>query len=119
MQHIKIFAVQDILQVLTVLILLHHFINAQNVFPADPSIQIGDFLQTGDFAVLMLLTFFLSLALDAAGLLPFSPIGILMPGIIAREFDRQGFRDSLLAMAVTTGLTALALLLVGGALAGL
>ena len=70
------------------------------------------------FAVLMLLTFFLSLALDAAGL-PFSPIGILMPGIIAREFDRQGFRDSLLAMAVTTGLTALALLLVGGALAGL
>ena len=71
------------------------------------------------FAVLMLLTFFLSLALDAAGLLPFSPIGILMPGIIAREFDRQGFRDSLLAMAVTTGLTALALLLVGGALAGL
>lgn len=69
------------------------------------------------FAVLMLLTFFLSLALDAAGLLPFSPIGILMPGIIAREFDRQGFRDSLLAMAVTTGLTALALLLVGGALA--
>ena len=73
----------------------------------------------GRFAVLMLLTFFLSLALDAAGLLPFSPIGILMPGIIAREFDRQGFRDSLLAMAVTTGLTALALLLVGGALAGL
>ena len=61
----------------------------------------------------------MDLALDAAGLLPFSPIGILMPGIIAREFDRQGFRDSLLAMAVTTGLTALALLLVGGALAGL
>ena len=76
-------------------------------------------LYGGRFAVLMLLTFFLSLALDAAGLLPFSPIGILMPGIIAREFDRQGFRDSLLAMAVTTGLTALALLLVGGALAGL
>ena len=45
--------------------------------------------------------------------------GSMMPGIIAREFDRQGFRDSLLAMAVTTGLTALALLLVGGALAGL
>lgn len=71
------------------------------------------------FALLLVLTFLLSAALDALGLLPASVIGIIMPGLIAREFDRQGFPDTLLAMAVTTGLTALALLALGHGLSGL
>ena len=71
------------------------------------------------FTLLLVLTFLLSTALDALGLLPASVIGIIMPGLIAREFDRQGFSDTLLAMAVTTGLTALALLALGRGLSGL
>lgn len=71
------------------------------------------------FALLLVLTFLISAALDALGLLPASVIGIIMPGLIAREFDRQGFPDTLLAMAVTTGLTALALLALGRGLSGL
>lgn len=57
------------------------------------------------FAIQMLLTFFLAELVDLSGFLPggVSVIGIVIPGIIAREFDRQGFRDTLLSMAVTTG----------------
>ena len=36
-------------------------------------------------------------------------IGVLIPGILAREFDRQGVADTLLAVTATTALlTALA-----------
>ena len=45
------------------------------------------------FAFLILLTFVLNCVLSAWRLLPFSVIGILMPGILAREIDRQGFFD--------------------------
>lgn len=71
------------------------------------------------FALLLLLTFFISIGLDRAGVLPVPVIGIVMPGLIAREFDRQGFRDTLLALVVTTAMTALALLALGGGLSGL
>lgn len=40
------------------------------------------------FAFLILLTFVLNCVLSAWRLLPFSVIGILMPGILAREIDR-------------------------------
>lgn len=70
------------------------------------------------FAFLILLTFALNWALSAAGLLPFSVIGVIMPGILAREIDRQGVKNALLAIAATTLLTALVLLAIGQKLPG-
>lgn len=60
---------------------------------------------------LLALTYFLDLALRTIGLVPggLSMIGVLIPGILAREFDRQGVADTLLAVTATTALlTALA-----------
>lgn len=73
------------------------------------------------FALLLVLTFFLGGLAGFTGLLPggISVIGVLIPGIIAREFDRQGFRDTLLSLAVTTGLVAALLLALGYPVAGL
>ena len=70
------------------------------------------------FAFLILLTFALNWALSAVGLLPFSVIGVIMPGILAREIDRQGVKNALLAIATTTLLTALVLLAIGQKLPG-
>lgn len=58
------------------------------------------------FAVLLMLTYFLDLALRTVGLTPseLSMIGVLIPGILAREFDRQGIVDTLLAVTATTAL---------------
>ena len=73
------------------------------------------------FAFLLVLTFFLSLLAQEISRFPSGGIviGTLIPGIIAREFDRQGFADTLLSLAVTTGLVAAILLVLGGSLAGL
>ena len=63
------------------------------------------------FAALLMLTYFLDLALRMVGLVPggLNMIGVLIPGILAREFDRQGVADTLLAVTATTALrTALA-----------
>ncbi len=67
------------------------------------------------FAALLLLSFFLCRLLEAVPLLSggFGVIGILIPGIIAREFDRQGFADTLLSLAVTTGILSALLLVLG------
>ena len=65
------------------------------------------------FAMLMLLTFFLSGAVGALGLTDVSVLGVILPGLIAREFDRQGFVNTLLSMLVTAGFTALILVLCG------
>lgn len=72
------------------------------------------------FAFLLVLTFFLSLLAQEISLFPSGGIviGTLIPGIIAREFDRQGFADTLLSLALTTGLVAAILLVLGGSLAG-
>ena len=58
------------------------------------------------FAVLLVLTYFLDLALRTIGLIPggLSMIGVLIPGILAREFDRQGIADTLFAVTATTAL---------------
>lgn len=67
------------------------------------------------FAMLILLSFLLSEGLRMANLLPsgVTVIGILIPGIIAREVDRQGFVDSLLSLCITTGILALLFMLLG------
>jgi len=65
------------------------------------------------FAVLILLTCLLGAAAKALGPVPVSTVGVILPGLIAREFDRQGFLTTLLSLAVTTGFTALCLLLLG------
>lgn len=58
------------------------------------------------FAVLLVLTYFLDLALRTVGVVSggLSMIGVLIPGILAREFDRQGVADTLLAVTATTAL---------------
>lgn len=73
------------------------------------------------FALLLVLAFALSLLADYLGLLPGGAdvIGIVIPGLIARELDRQGFADTLLSLAVTTGAVAAVLFLLGRAPAGL
>lgn len=73
------------------------------------------------FALLLLLTFALGYLGGTLGLLPggVSVIGVLIPGIIAREIDRQGVRDTLLSLTVTTALLAAALLALGYPVAGL
>lgn len=71
------------------------------------------------FTFLILASFFLTLAASAAGLLPFGIIGILVPGILAREMDRQGIPAALLSLAVTTLLTVLLVIAVGGSLPGI
>ena len=65
-------------------------------------IAIADFIWSTPVCLLILLTFVLNCVLSAWRLLPFSVIGILMPGILAREIDRQGFFDAFLAIATTT-----------------
>ena len=47
------------------------------------------------------------------GLLTQDPHGTLIPGIIAREIDRQGIRDALLAITAVTAATALLALAAG------
>lgn len=71
------------------------------------------------FAFLILVSFFLTLAAGKAGLLPFGVIGILVPGILAREMDRQGIGMTLLSLAVTTLLTALLVIAAGSSLPGI
>ena len=67
------------------------------------------------FVMLLLLTFLLDLLLGVCGLADggLRVIGVLIPGILAREFDRQGFGSTLLSLAVTTGVLTLVLLMIG------
>ena len=53
-QVLLIFPIHNILQILPILILFHDLIDFHQLFFADPSIQICDFFQTGNFAMLML-----------------------------------------------------------------
>ena len=54
------------------------------------------------FAVLVILSFFLDLAITRLGLLAYDPgiIGVLIPGIAAQEMEKQGIVKSLAALAV-------------------
>ncbi len=67
------------------------------------------------FAALVLLAYGLHALVTLTGVLPFRTdvIGCLVPGIIARDFDRQGVVKTLLSLAVVTALLALVLALAG------
>ena len=62
------------------------------------------------FALMLLLTFFFSWGTEALGF-SVPVIGFVLPGLLAREFDRQGFVNTGLSLAVTTGATFLCMLL--------
>jgi poly-gamma-glutamate biosynthesis protein PgsC/CapC len=63
------------------------------------------------FAVMILLAFGIDAAMMATRLFftPPSLIGVLVPGIIALEFDKQGVARSLLALSCTVGILCLLL----------
>jgi len=61
------------------------------------------------FAVLILLSFLINEVLVGGGILPYDPgmIGVLVPGIIANELEKQGVLKSLLSLAVVVGILVL------------
>lgn len=61
------------------------------------------------FAVLILLSFLLNASVTGVGILPYDPgmIGVLVPGIIANEVEKQGAVKSLLSLAVVVGILVL------------
>lgn len=61
------------------------------------------------FATMILLAFAVDTAVKGLGILPYDPgmIGVLVPGIMAHDFERQGFIPSMLALAVVLGALAL------------
>lgn len=66
-------------------------------------------------AMVLLLSFLLDFLANKTGLLPgtFRIIGVIVPGLLAREFDRQGVPYTLLALAATVLILALILMLTG------
>jgi len=67
------------------------------------------------FALLLLLAFGISTLLRWSGLVPYSVdvIGCVIPGIVAREMDRQGVAKTLLSLGVVTVVLVLILTLCG------
>lgn len=61
------------------------------------------------FAVMVLLSFAVDFLIGLLGILPTDPgmIGVLIPGIIAGEMEKQGVFKSLLSLAVVVGILAL------------
>lgn len=61
------------------------------------------------FAVLVLLAFAIDTAVSSLGLLPYDPglIGVLVPGIMVQEMEKQGLVKSLLSLAVVVGILVL------------
>lgn len=61
------------------------------------------------FTVLILLSFAVNLAVNTSGLLPYDPgmIGVLVPGILAQDMEKQGGLKSLLSMSVVVGILVL------------
>ena len=61
------------------------------------------------FAVLVLLAFAIDTAVSSLGLLPYDPglIGVLVPGIIANEVEKQGVVKSMLSLCVVVGILVL------------
>lgn len=61
------------------------------------------------FAVMILLSFAINLVIARSGVLAYDPgmIGVLVPGIVAQEMEKQGIVKSLLSLAVVTGILAL------------
>lgn len=61
------------------------------------------------FAVLILLAFAVDLVVNALGILSYDPgmIGVLVPGIIAQEMEKQGVAKSILSLGVVVGILVL------------
>lgn len=61
------------------------------------------------FAILILLSFLVNALIVGGGVLPYDPgmIGVLVPGIIANEVEKQGALKSLLSLAVVVGVLVL------------
>ena len=59
------------------------------------------------FAVMVLLSFAIDLAVTSLGLLAYDPGMMLVPGIMAQELERQGFLKSLVPLAAVVGILAL------------
>ena len=67
------------------------------------------------FAVNVVLGFVLTAIVGASGILPYGirMIGYIVPALIVRDLDRQGFAKTGLSMGIVTALCALCLLWVG------
>lgn len=67
------------------------------------------------FALMLLLSFAISALAEGSQLFPYSldVIGCVIPGIVAREFDRQGILKTLLSLGIVTGVLVLILTLCG------
>lgn len=67
------------------------------------------------FAVMILLSFLLNALMIRSGLLPYDPgmIGVLVPGIIANEVERQGVVKSLLSLSIVVGILVLVMMWMG------
>lgn len=67
------------------------------------------------FALSIVISYLLNLAVVATGLLPFpvGVIGLIVPGILVREMEKQGVIKTLLSLAVVTGILGAIMLLMG------
>ena len=67
------------------------------------------------WALAIVLSYLLNLAVVATGLLPFpvGVIGLIVPGIMVREMEKQGVGKTLLALAAVTSILAAVMLLMG------
>ena len=64
------------------------------------------------FAVLILLSFLLNEGILALGVLPYDPgmIGVLVPGIMANELDKQGAVRTAVSLSVVVGILVLVMM---------
>lgn len=67
------------------------------------------------FAAMILITVALHCAIDFSGILPLNPgmIGVLVPGILAQDMERQGVLKSLLSLFIVTGILAIIMMWFG------
>lgn len=67
------------------------------------------------FAFMIFTSCLLSAGVSRFGLLgsSISAVGFMIPGIMARDFERSGIFKSLFSLAIVTGITALVLVLLG------
>ena len=67
------------------------------------------------FALSIVLSFLLNAAVTALGILPFSIgiIGLIVPGILVREMEKQGIVKTWLSLGAVTGMLGLAMLWMG------
>jgi poly-gamma-glutamate biosynthesis protein PgsC/CapC len=67
------------------------------------------------FALSIVLSYLLNMAVVALGILPFeiSVIGLIIPGILVRDMEKQGPVKTILSLGIVTGVLGLVMLLMG------